>query len=308
MKKIYINNANQNWICDRLRGEIITSKYSDSFTENPYDADVIWLLKNWVWRQTPMDLLSSKKVVTTIHHIYPPKWESYEKEFIERDRITDHYQVPCQQTHDFIKTKTKKPIFIQPYWGNPKLWFELDKKTVRQKHDLPSESYLVGSFQRDTEGHDSKSPKLEKGPDQFCDIIKKLSLQAQAADASETLEVVLTGCKRQYVINEMKNAGIKYHYFEMAEFSVLNELYNCLDLYVTASRCEGGPQSIIECAANKTPIISTDVGIASRILAKESIFTPGKVGKPNVQEAYKNVQPLLIPEGLEPFISFFESL
>ena len=47
----------------------------------------------------------------------------------------------------------------------------------------------------------------------------------------------------------------------------------CLTLYIVASRVEGGPQSIPECALTRTPIISTDVGIASNILSSESIFS-----------------------------------
>ena len=53
----------------------------------------------------------------------------------------------------------------------------------------------------------------------------------------------------------------------MVSFKELNELYNLLNLYVVSSRYEGGPQAIMECALIKTPIISTDVGIASEILS-----------------------------------------
>ena len=45
----------------------------------------------------------------------------------------------------------------------------------------------------------------------------------------------------------------------MASFETLNELYNILDLYIVASRIEGGPQAILECAVTKTPVISTDM-------------------------------------------------
>ena len=59
-----------------------------------------------------------------------------------------------------------------------------------------------------------------------------------------------------------------YSYFEMADFFELNELYNCLDLYIVASRVEGGPQSILEATLTKTPIISTDVGLAKEIFIR----------------------------------------
>ena len=32
----------------------------------------------------------------------------------------------------------------------------------------------------------------------------------------------------------------------------INELYNILDLYIVASRVEGGPQAILECGITKT--------------------------------------------------------
>ena len=42
----------------------------------------------------------------------------------------------------------------------------------------------------------------------------------------------------------------------MASITKMNKLYNILDLYIVSSRFEGGPQSIMECAVTKTPIIS----------------------------------------------------
>ena len=65
----------------------------------------------------------------------------------------------------------------------------------------------------------------------------------------------------------------------MVDLKVLNELYNILDLYIVTSRVEGGPQAILECAVSKTPIVSTDVGVASEILDSKSIFKPKEFSK-----------------------------
>ena len=89
---------------------------------------------------------------------------------------------------------------------------------------------------------------------------------------NKKLKVVLTGTRRGFVINELTKNNIPYKYFEMPNFSMMNELYNILDLYLITSRLEGGPQALVECGQTKTPVISTDVGIARQILAKESIF------------------------------------
>ena len=59
----------------------------------------------------------------------------------------------------------------------------------------------------------------------------------------------------------------------MVDFAVLNELYNLLNLYIVSSRIEGGPQAIVECGLSKTPIISTDVGLAGEILSESSLYS-----------------------------------
>ena len=89
----------------------------------------------------------------------------------------------------------------------------------------------------------------------------------------ENLIVVLTGKRRQYLIDNFEKFGIKYRYFEMKNFNFVNQLYNILDLYIVSSRIEGGPQAIVECGLTKTPILSTDVGIASNFLDPKSIYS-----------------------------------
>jgi glycosyltransferase involved in cell wall biosynthesis len=52
----------------------------------------------------------------------------------------------------------------------------------------------------------------------------------------------------------------------------MNELYNCLDLYLVSSRCEGGPRSVFEAGLTKTPIISTRVGISPELMDSAALF------------------------------------
>ena len=58
-------------------------------------------------------------------------------------------------------------------------------------------------------------------------------------------------------MNELKKRGIEYIFFEKINFDKLNELYNTLDLYIVASRVEGGPRAINECSLTRTPVLST---------------------------------------------------
>ena len=49
-------------------------------------------------------------------------------------------------------------------------------------------------------------------------------------------------------------------------------MYSASDLYIVSSRHEGGCQAILECAYKNVPIISRDVGIASKILHSDCIM------------------------------------
>ena len=121
-----------------------------------------------------------------------------------------------------------------------------------------------------------------------------------------TTKPVRSGRGKKLVVNPVeefcKSNNIEFKYFEMLNFSELNELYNVLDLYVVSSRYEGGPQSIVECAASRTPIVSTDVGIASQILSEESIYSNNILdAKPNLDYAEKMITNLKIPNGFLKF-------
>lgn len=307
--KIFPLAANENWICDRFVNEW-SSSFPDLVCENPEDADIIWLLAGWCWRHVDPSLLISKKVVITIHHIVPEKFlDEQKQEFEVRDKFIDYYHVPCQKSHDQIRQLTDKPISIIPFWVNQKIWKHIpNKNDVRKKYGINEKSFLIGSFQRDTEGSDLVSPKLEKGPDLFCDAVQRYYEIKKAQGTN--VEVLLAGWRRQYVMNRLSSAGIKFYYAELPTFEILNELYNCLDLYIVASRYEGGPQAIVECASTMTPIISTDVGLASSILDEKSIFIPGNSinASPDIGTAHKNVKSLWVPNGYQSFINLFMSI
>jgi len=293
--KIYVNDANENWICDRLKKEWVNHN-KDISVEQPEQADVIWLLAPWQWRQISAQLLKAKCVIITIHHLVPEKWtEQSDLEFRYRDQFVDAYHVPCQQTFDIVRQLTAKPIYKISYWANDQLWFNMpDRKNIRLDLNISPDVFLVGNFQRDTEGkgipHGIFEPKLEKGPDIFCDLI------IEYYNKICPTEVLLAGWRRQYIQKRLKEANIQYHYLESVLTPTVNMLYNALDLYLVTSRYEGGPQAIIECALTRTPIVSTDVGIASGILAPESIFEGDiSIVSPNTDVAYENVQRLIMP-------------
>lgn len=303
--KIYLNKINEDWIIDRLKSEwfYYNSEISTKFINR---ADIIWIISPWLWKSIPKNQLKKKKVVCSIYHIEDGKFtEADKQDFIERDAFVNEYHTISYKSKSQIQKLTSKKITVIPFWINENIWFDInDKNQIREKNNLIKDAFYIGSFQRDTEGADLKSPKLVKGPDRLIEIYKFYKL------INPKTRILLTGTRRQYIINRLKEEGIDYDYLEMASFIQLNELYNALDLYIVASRIEGGPQAIIECGLTKTPIISTDVGIAELILPKESIFDMSnfKTAEPNISYAYEKSKQYTLESGLQLFINMFKEV
>ena len=296
--KIYINSAKENWIVDRFKNEWIN--YNGKVSRHYLlSNEIIWLMAPWTWKKIPKRILLKNKVLCTIHHIDEEKFNEEEKNnFLERDEYVNHYHAISNKTYNQVKNLTNKPITMIPFWVNQNIWFSISSKNkLKEKYKIDKDAYVVGTFQRDTEGFDLKSPKLSKGPDRLIEIFEKINQR------NEKFIVILTGKRRNYLIEQLNKKNINYKYFEMADFKIINELYNILDLYIVASRYEGGPASVLECSITKTPIISTDVGISSDLLHESSIFDMSNFSsaKPNIDYAYENVLKHKIPQGFHEF-------
>jgi glycosyltransferase involved in cell wall biosynthesis len=307
--KVFVLAPREDWICDRLVSEWYEN-FPNSTTNYVNEADVIWLLAGWCWNHLPFQVLKNKKIVVTEHHIVPEKFnqEKY-KNFMMRDQFVDCYHVPNGKTKHFLQQLTNKRIDVISYWYNDKLWYPVDSKNAKESLQLQSGKYYIGSFQRDTEGSDLKTPKLEKGPDLFCDYLIRNRRQIEELGK---MHVLLGGWRRQYVEKRLKSENIEYSLYEKANIDVVRNLYAACSLYIVSSRFEGGPQAIIEASAMKIPVISTDVGIASNILSKNCIVNIEKdYYNPNsedVEFAFNKVKNIAIKEHGKKFIKLFEEI
>lgn len=303
--KIYLTKINESWIIDRIKNEWTVNNKKIT-TKNPYFSEIIWDIAPWASKPTFIKKFKNKKIIQSIYHIENTSPEGREvKNIIENDKFIDGYHVISKKTKEVLQNFTKKTIFYLPLWVNQDIWYnKSNKNELRTNFGFTGSDYLVGSFQRDTEGSDLRSPKLVKGPDIFIEIVKNLYKK------NNKLKVVLTGKRRDYVISELKKNNIPYKYFEMTNFSMMNDLYNILDLYLITSRLEGGPQALVECGQTRTPVISTDVGIAREILGADSIFDYKNISSfneasPNVEKAYIESSKLTIPNGMLGYVDMF---
>jgi len=298
----FLLENNQKWIIDVFAKEFIA--YSGlKCTQDMKQADIIWIIGYNLEEMNKILSLEKKPfVITTIHHIDWSDSEPMLQMIKTSDTITDRYHVICDKVETDLRTLTEKPVVKANFWINENNFYQIDnKEELRKKWNLGNNDYIIGSFQRDTKGKlKCTLPKTSKGPDIFVKIVRNMQKNR------DNIVVLLTGRKRNYIINKLDCARIKYVYHEMVSVSDLNELYNCLDLYIVSSRVEGGPRSIMECGLSKTPIISTDVGIAKSILNPDAIydmneFKTYKNATTNLEYVYEKTQNYSISNYIKKF-------
>lgn len=148
---------------------------------------------------------------------------------------------------------------------------------LRRRWGIPEGKYLIGSFQRDTDGTDLRSPKLEKGPDVIAEILRALS------KGGYPIHVVLAGPRRHWLRDRLSRYGVPYTFVgqnvdgddyptNILPRSELNLLNNLIDLYLVGSRSEGGPNAILEVAASRCKVVSTRVGMVEDVLDPACIY------------------------------------
>lgn len=136
-----------------------------------------------------------------------------------------------------------------------------DRMIARQALGIPSEAFVVGSFQKDGAGWNKGDvPKLEKGPDIFVNSLAQLSETVQG------LHVLLSGPSRGYVLRRLTEMRIPHTYRPNVDYYDMRYLYASLDTYLIASRDEGGPKSLLESMASGVPVVSTPVGQAKDLI------------------------------------------
>lgn len=137
---------------------------------------------------------------------------------------------------------------------------EKEKKLLRKQLGLPTDTILIGSFQKDGNGWGlGLEPKLIKGPDIFCDAVETIAKKYP-------IHIVLTGPARGYVKRRLEQSNIPFSHTYLKNYAEVARYFQAIDLYLICSREEGGPKAILESMATGVPLVSTRVGMAPDII------------------------------------------
>jgi glycosyltransferase involved in cell wall biosynthesis len=307
MKKICLIGDEQGWVLDEITKDFKkhTTHKCVHINNNP---DIVWFLSPFLFdnfRQHP-SISKSQKVVVSVHHIDETKIHEYNFKVLSKSQT---YLVPNNITEQCLKKYTGASIFCLPYWLLSKCLISKNDDKIRymKRRICPNEEILIGSFVKDGNGKTGDAPKWAKNPDLLIDVLAQLK-------SSLNIKVLLAGYARNYVIHKLEDRKVSYAYFN--KYDDVNLLYDCLDWYLATSRYEGGPQSVLEASYRKIKILSTDVGMASKVLHPDCICNNtdefvGKILKNIDQKQYNydkvvyNYLPDII---IRKYDDFFENL
>jgi glycosyltransferase involved in cell wall biosynthesis len=143
--------------------------------------------------------------------------------------------------------------------------------------------YLIRNFHRDTSGADLTRPKKQKGADVLLEIATLLERQGVP------IHFLLAGPRRHWIRRGFRERGIPFTFLgsevpgdDLRENTLsldeIAKLYQGLDAYLITSRWEGAPNSVLECAATKTCVVSTRVGQSPDILTYGQIYDDATAG------------------------------
>jgi glycosyltransferase involved in cell wall biosynthesis len=199
---------------------------------------------------------------------YPEFDASFEALRRHPDRLS-RVQVTHVEIHELVLSAGVDParVFRIPIGIDIENFPPVDaerRAEARRALDLGESAFVVGSFQKDGVGWgEGDKPKLIKGPD-----VLIAALEVVRADAPE-LVVLLTGPARGYVRRELDRLGIPYRHVVARSRQELARAYHALDVYVVASRQEGGPKGVLEAMAAGVPLATTRVGQAPDLVENE---------------------------------------
>jgi len=131
------------------------------------------------------------------------------------------------------------------------------RRSARVRLGIPETAVVVGSFQKDGVGWgDGCEPKLVKGPDVLLKTVELLKPHVPE------VFVLLAGPARGYVKSGLERLGVRYRHIYLRHYPEIGQLYQALDVYIAASRQEGGPKAVLESMASGVPLVTTRVGQA----------------------------------------------
>ena len=233
----------------------------------------IFYPSKYILRSPRLYLCGSNNIAFPYFHGYPSSGEPVAVECYGNLKKYHHKIARIQVSHSHMRDIILEsgidpekvfliPIAIDPDFFHPQS--AESKRKARCHYGIPQDAVVVGSFQKDGTGWgEGEEPKFIKGPDVF---LKTIQILRQSVPE---LFILLSGPARGYVKKGLEQLKIPYKHINLEHYPEIGRLYQCLDLYIVASREEGGPKAVLESMAAGVPLVTTRVGQAMDLVQNE---------------------------------------
>ncbi len=226
----------------------------------------IFYYSKYILRKPRLYLYGANNIALPYFHGYPTSGEPVAVKCYENLKKYHHKLARIQTSHSRMKEIIletgiePEKVFLIPIAINPDFFHPQSahsKKNARDHYGIPQDAVVIGSFQKDGIGWgEGEVPKLIKGPDVFLEALRILK------ESVPELFVLLSGPARGYVKKGLERLKIPYKHVYLKNYPQIDLLYQCLDLYIIASREEGGPKAVLESMVCGVPLVTTRVGQA----------------------------------------------
>lgn len=297
MEKIkihYCGSEGINWALDHDLQHLVQISGSHAEIVPLAEADLV----HSVWwrglqRYSPREL-TGKKLITSIAD--SPQVLMTSPEHLPLRNRVDCWLSEYRSGVRFLED-LKLPVTLFPDPIDTDLFFpascpDTEKRSLKLKLGIPEDRYLISNFHRDSSGACLQEPKKQKGADLLLEIAIQLKQKGVPA------YWLLAGPRRHFLRNNFRKYSIPYHYYgeeiegddsslNTVPLSEIAQLIRGVDLYLVTSRWEGAPNAVLEAAASKTKILSTEVGQAPDILNEDQIESTASAFAEKIQKDYK---------------------
>lgn len=193
-------------------------------------------------------LTNKSKIMVMIHH-----WLDYENEV---KNIADDCQhivcVSSQYKNQLLDRGISQEKVDLIFNGIEDRFLQECKPLYRKNKDIIN----IGFFAKA-----SSNTEDRKGTRHFIALLDEIKQQ----NKQKLFHIYLTGTGWEQFVKQIKKEGFKVTYIPFVPDKDMPRLYKTLDFYLMLSDIEGGPVTVIEAMASKTPVLATNIGIVQDI-------------------------------------------
>ncbi|MGD8563259.1 MAG: glycosyltransferase family 4 protein [Desulfarculaceae bacterium] len=187
-------------------------------------------------------------MMTWLHHV--TTWSP------EQQVAVDNSEIILACTPEWARTiqemgGRRDRLFYVVRHGVDSVKFQKVPSPDRRKFGIPDGAFVLGFMASKGSDRDAR----RKGVDTFLEVVRL------SAGRIGNLHVSFTSGGWGEEVESLRQAGVSANDAGYLPSKLLPHFYSCLDAFLMTARVEGGPCTVLEAMACRTPVVATSVGL-----------------------------------------------